>query len=95
MDLSSLQYVNEQQFVNLAHNSVSKPELIIFFLFAVAFFWVAGGISAEKKSDMKVVKRMFIWFFIGLLIIGGLLFFLPQLSFKIGEWVTTLFVTGA
>ena len=96
LDLSTLQYVTESQFVNLAHNSVSKPAIIIFYLMTLLFFGLASLIvSPSTKKEKKMIRNLFIWFTIGVTVVGGLLFFLPQLSYRIGDWVVMLFTSGA
>jgi len=93
MDLTTLQYVTEEQFVNLAHNIVGKPALIILFVTGIISYWVASAVTTHTKKGWVKARNTF-WFFLALFsIMFGLVFFLPQISFKLSEWTISLFTT--
>ncbi len=93
MDLTTLQYVTEDQFVNLAHSTVGQPALILLFITGIISYWVASAVTVHTKKGWKQARNTF-WFFLGMFaIMFGLVFFLPQISFKLSEWAISLFTT--
>ncbi len=90
-DFESLQFGTREQFILLAHEHITKPSLILFFVGILFAFILSSLITNHTKEDWNKVLLQGVFFVVITSIIFGLIFFLPMLTQNIVTWIGNIF----
>ena len=92
LDISTLQFATYEQFVNISHEYISQPALIILFVTMLLSMIISALVVNSNQKEWNNFWKIFGFTLLLGTIFFCLVFFLPQLTQKISEWFMLFFV---